>query len=232
MSTSPKNWNLQGPGIGFEIIGGAAVIIWPELRWIAYFAFAIGTVLIILPVAVWAISVINQYCGWQLPFYRKEESSSRPSRKELVGAISAILVAVLVIGYTSYEIRAADKREEIQEEQRAKERDLLANSLAHFNREFAIGQSFLEQVPTNDEEYYEWLRSLGQWEQRMLTNFSDAIVYGVLPKVSLTDFNTVKSSPLGTGYNTHHKKKRGELHARIEIVKRDIRKMTEGLKEL
>lgn len=40
---------LQAPGLGLEIAGGAAMNIWPDDLWIAYFCFALGLVLIFWP---------------------------------------------------------------------------------------------------------------------------------------------------------------------------------------
>lgn len=221
-----RNLAVQGPGVGLGILGGVSVVIWPNQRWVAYCLFAIGLGLLVWPSVAWASSVIRQYVGVRSMIFRR---SGHREPRQLIRAIATLLVILVGVGFAGREVVRADRDAKTEQaalaaQERAREalrnlRDSVRNALiASLN----VGRALLNDDVESEDEFYDWMKDLGTWQQDAMAVYDTGIRYGVLNATQKGRFSLSSAGSLGPAFNPRHGRERGHLFARLEVLQQHV----------
>lgn len=238
-SHSPLNWKLQGPGMGLEVIGGAAVAIWPERRWIAGLFFSVGTVLILWPLLAWSLLTIAKRMGLRSPLDFDDPMRRTVSNVQLAMATVALAGMIGALFFALAKVQEADlaaKQRQQQDEllsrtkqQRIADIETVVSDLAY---RIKIGDQLEAQRPKSDSELYNWLLSVGRWQGRTYRTYERAIELSVLTDVDKEEFDKVQAAGLAGSFNNIHGDQRGYMLARVSVMRSHVRRLETELSRL
>lgn len=223
------NWRVQGTGLGFEIVAGAATVVFPNQRWIAVAFFSVGTLLLLLPALLWSFGTIGQRLGVRNPIDLKSPWRSAVTGRQLFGAVSALLAMVVfgvLVTVKVLEVRAQTERERQRLVQRNTD---IAFFVSGLEKQLVIGDQLEGQAVTSDQELYEWLLAIGRWQGKTFYTYEQAVRLSVLTEVEKREFDKVAAPGLSSSFNAAHSGQRGWMIARLAVMRSHTKKLRSEL---